>query len=115
MNIAIVGAGGAVGREILEILEGGALPVDNLRLFGSARSAGSRLKFRDQEIIVEELTRESDFSGVDYALVSAGASVSRDFADVITAHGTIMVDNSSAFRMDRMCPWWGPKSMVSMP
>ncbi len=104
MNIAIVGAGGAVGREILEILEGGALPVDNLRLFGSARSAGSRLKFRDQEIIVEELTRESDFSGVDYALVSAGASVSRDFADVITAHGTIMVDNSSAFRMDKDVP-----------
>ena len=104
MNIAIVGAGGAVGREILEILEGGALPVDNLRLFGSARSAGSRLKFRDQEIIVEELTRESDFSGVDYALVSAGASVSRDFADAITAHGTIMVDNSSAFRMDKDVP-----------
>ena len=104
MNIAIVGAGGAVGREILTILEGGALPVDNLRLFGSARSAGSVMKFRGSDIIVEELTRESDFSGVDYALVSAGASVSRDFADVITAHGTIMVDNSSAFRMDKDVP-----------
>ncbi|MDE6300505.1 MAG: aspartate-semialdehyde dehydrogenase [Muribaculaceae bacterium] len=104
MNIAIVGAGGAVGREILEILEGGALPVDNLRLFGSARSAGSVMKFKGSDITVEELTRQSDFSGVDYALVSAGASVSRDFADVITAHGTIMIDNSSAFRMDKDVP-----------
>ena len=104
MNIAIVGAGGAVGREILKVLEGGALPVDNLRLFGSARSAGSKMNFRDREIEVEELTRQSDFNGVDYALVSAGASVSRDFADVITAHGTIMIDNSSAFRMDDDVP-----------
>ncbi len=104
MNIAIVGAGGAVGREILKVLEGGALPVDNLRLFGSARSAGSKMNFRGREIEVEELTRQSDFNGVDYALVSAGASVSRDFADVITAHGTIMIDNSSAFRMDDDVP-----------
>ena len=104
MNIAIVGAGGAVGREILKVLEGGALPVDNLRLFGSARSAGSKMNFRGREIEVEELTRQRDFNGVDYALVSAGASVSRDFADVITAHGTIMIDNSSAFRMDDDVP-----------
>ncbi len=104
MNIAIVGAGGAVGREILNVLEGGALPVDNLRLFGSARSAGSTLPFRGREIVIEELTRESDFSGVDYALVSAGASVSREFADVITAGGAVMVDNSSAFRMDDDVP-----------
>lgn len=97
-------AGGAVGREILKVLEGGALPVDNLRLFGSARSAGSKMNFRGREIEVEELTRQSDFNGVDYALVSAGASVSRDFADVITAHGTIMIDNSSAFRMDDDVP-----------
>ena len=104
MNIAIVGAGGAVGREILNVLEGGALPVDNLRLFGSARSAGTVLPFRGQNIVIEELTRESSFAGVDYALVSAGASVSRDFADVITSHGTVMVDNSSAFRMDADVP-----------
>lgn len=104
MNIAIVGAGGAVGREILNVLEGGALPVDNLRLFGSARSAGTVLPFRGQNIVIEELTRESSFAGVDYALVSAGASVSRDFADVITRHGTVMVDNSSAFRMDADVP-----------
>jgi len=104
MNIAIVGAGGAVGREIIKVLEGGALPVDNLRLFGSARSAGSKLPFRGKEFEIEELTRQSDFTDVDYALVSAGASVSRDFADIITAHGTIMIDNSSAFRMDDDVP-----------
>ncbi len=104
MNIAIVGAGGAVGREIMNVLEGGALPVDNLRLFGSARSAGSKLPFRGRQIVIEELTHQSDFSGVDYALVSAGASVSREFADTITAAGTIMIDNSSAFRMDDDVP-----------
>lgn len=104
MNIAIVGAGGAVGREILKVLEGGALPVDNLRLFGSARSAGSSMPFKGQDIVIEELTHDSDFSGVDYALVSAGASVSREYAGVITAHGTIMIDNSSAFRMDDDVP-----------
>lgn len=104
MNFAIVGAGGAVGREILKVLEGGALPVGNLRLFGSARSAGRTLTFQGKEIEIEELTHESDFSGVDFALVSAGASVSREFASVITAHGTVMVDNSSAFRMDEDVP-----------
>ncbi len=104
MNIAIVGAGGAVGREILKVLEGGALPVDNLRLFGSARSAGSTLTFNNKEITIEELTHESDFSGVDIALVSAGGSVSTEYAPVITAHGTLMIDNSSAFRMDEDVP-----------
>lgn len=104
MNITIVGAGGAVGREILSLLEGGALPVDNLRLFGSARSAGSKLPFKGQEIEIEQLTHESDFSGVDYALVSAGGSTSVEYADVITRHGTLMIDNSSAFRMDNDVP-----------
>lgn len=104
MNIAIVGAGGAVGREIIKVLEGGALPVDNLRLFGSERSAGSTLPFRGKDIVIEQLTHQSDFSDVDYALVSAGAGVSREYADVITAHGTLMIDNSSAFRMDADVP-----------
>lgn len=104
MNFAIVGAGGAVGREILKVLEGGALPVGNLRLFGSERSAGRTFTFQGKEIVVEQLTHASDFSGVDFALVSAGASVSREFASVITAHGTVMVDNSSAFRMDEEVP-----------
>ena len=104
MTIAIVGASGAVGREILNVLEAGYIPVDNLRLFGSARSAGTTLPFHGKEIVIEELTTESSFEGVDYALVSAGASVSRRFADIITAHGTVMVDNSSAFRMDDDVP-----------
>lgn len=104
MNIAIVGASGAVGREILRVLEDGYIPVDNLRLFGSARSAGTTLPFRGKEIVIEELTHSSSFEGVDYALVSAGAGVSREFAETITAHGTVMVDNSSAFRMDEDVP-----------
>ena len=104
MNIAIVGAGGAVGREFLKLLEGGALPVDNLRLFGSERSAGSAIPFRGKPVTIELLSPESDFSGVDFALVSAGGSASLQFAEVITRHGTIMVDNSSAFRMDDDVP-----------
>lgn len=104
MNIAIVGAGGAVGREILGILGEGALPVDNLRLFGSARSAGSKMTFRGKEIVIEQLTHESDFSDVDYALVSAGADTSREYADTITRHGTVMIDNSSAFRLEPDVP-----------
>lgn len=104
MNIAVVGAGGAVGREIMKVLEVGALPVDNLRLFGSERSAGSKLKFNDREITVELLSHESDFSGIDFALVSAGAGVSREYAEVITRHGAIMIDNSSAFRLEDDIP-----------
>lgn len=104
MNIAIVGAGGAVGREIIKVLEGGALPVGNLRLFGSERSAGSKLKFNNRDITVELLSHESDFTGVDFALVSAGAGVSREYAEVITRHGAIMIDNSSAFRLDAGVP-----------
>ncbi len=104
MNIAIVGAGGAVGREILNVLEGGALPVDNLRLFGSERSAGSTMTFNGRELPVEMLSQDSDFGDVDYAFVSAGADVSRRFATVITAGGAMMIDNSSAFRMDADVP-----------
>lgn len=104
MNIAIVGAGGAVGREIIKVLEGGALPVGNLRLFGSERSAGSKLKFKNRDITVELLSHDSDFSGVDFALVSAGAGVSREYAGVITRHGALMIDNSSAFRLDADVP-----------
>lgn len=104
MTIAIVGASGAVGREIINVLEGSKLPVEHLRLFGSARSAGTTLPFRGKEITIEELSRQSSFEGVDFALVSAGAGVSREFADIITAHGTVMVDNSSAFRMEPDVP-----------
>ncbi len=104
MNIAIVGASGAVGHEFIRVLEEQNFPVDNLRLFGSSRSAGSVMKFRGKDYIIEQLTEESDFSGVDFAFTSAGASTSKRFADVITRHGTVMIDNSSAFRMDADVP-----------
>ena len=99
MNIAIVGASGAVGQEFLRVLDEQNFPVDGLRLFGSVRSAGQTRTFRGREYVIEELTRESDFSDVDIAFTSAGAGTSKAFADVITAHGTVMIDNSSAFRM----------------
>ncbi len=104
MNVAIVGASGAVGQELLNVLQQRHFPVDKLRLFGSARSAGSKYTFCEKEIEVELLSEEADFSGVDIAFVSAGASVSKQYADVITRHGTLMIDNSKAFRMDTDVP-----------
>ncbi len=104
MNIAIVGASGAVGQEFLRVLDEQNFPIDNLRLFGSKRSAGSTRTFRGKEYVIEELTPESDFSGVDIAFTSAGAGTSKEYADVITRHGTLMIDNSSAFRMDEDVP-----------
>lgn len=106
MNIAIVGASGAVGQELLRVLNEQKFPVSNLRLFGSARSAGSKYDFRGTSVEVELLTRETPdaFKGVDIAFVSAGASTSVEFADLITRHGTLMIDNSSAFRMDDDVP-----------
>ena len=104
MNIAIVGASGAVGQEFLRVLAEQNFPIDNLRLFGSARSAGREYSFKGKSYTVEELTHESDFSGIDIAFTSAGASTSREFADTITRHGTLMIDNSSAFRMDDDVP-----------
>lgn len=104
MNIAIVGASGAVGQEFLRVLTEQDFPVDNLRLFGSSRSAGQTRMFRGKEYTIEELTHDSDFSGIDIAFTSAGAGVSREYADTITRHGAIMIDNSSAFRMDPDVP-----------
>lgn len=104
MNIAIVGASGAVGAEFLRVLAEQNFPVDNLRLFGSKRSAGTSRVFRGHEYVIEELTHDSDFSGVDIAFASAGAGTSREFAETITRHGTLMIDNSSAFRMDPDVP-----------
>lgn len=104
MNIAIVGASGAVGQEFLRVLDEQNFPIDNLRLFGSKRSAGSTRTFRGKEYVIEELTHESDFSGVDIAFTSAGASTSKEYAETITRHGTLMIDNSSAFRMDEDVP-----------
>lgn len=105
MNVAIVGASGAVGQEFLRVLEEGNFPVDKLRLFGSARSAGSVVEWCGRTCVIEELTPDPDlFEGVDVAFVSAGAGVSKQYADIITRHGALMIDNSSAFRMDADVP-----------
>ncbi len=100
MRIAIVGASGAVGQEFLRVLEERDFPADELLLFGSERSAGSKYGFRGKEMEVRLLRHNDDFKGVDYAFVSAGAGTSREFAETITRYGTTMIDNSSAFRMD---------------
>ena len=105
MNIAIVGASGAVGQEFLRVLAEQNFPIDELRLFGSSRSAGRKYTFKGKEYTVRELTRnEADFEDIDFAFTSAGAGISREFADVITARGALMIDNSSAFRMDADVP-----------
>ena len=104
MNAAIVGVSGAVGQEFLRVLEERNFPVDELALFGSARSAGSVYKFNGREIVVKELKHNDDFKGIDIAFASAGAGTSKEFAETITKHGTIMIDNSSAFRMDEDVP-----------
>ncbi len=99
MNTAIVGASGAVGHELLKILEERNFPVDNLKLFASERSAGQRIVFKGEEYTIEELRHGDGFKGVDIAFVSAGASTSLEYAEDITRFGTVMIDNSSAFRM----------------
>ena len=105
MKIAIVGASGAVGQEFLTILnEREDFPVDELVLFGSARSAGTKYMFRGKEIEVKLLQHNDDFKDIDIALTSAGGSTSVEFAETITKHGTLMIDNSSAFRMDADVP-----------
>ena len=104
MKIAIVGVSGAVGQEFLRVLDERNFPLDELVLFGSARSAGQVYNFRGVDYVVKELKHNDDFMGIDYAFVSAGGSVSKEYADTITKHGTVMIDNSSAFRMDTDVP-----------
>lgn len=104
MRVAIVGASGAVGQEFLRVLEERNFPMDELLLFGSKRSAGTAYKFRGKEITVKLLAHNDDFKGVDIAFVSAGGGTSKEFAETITKHGAIMIDNSSAFRMDEEVP-----------
>lgn len=104
MNIAIVGASGAVGQELLRILAQRKFPITNLRLFGSARSAGTTYHFCEKDYVVEELKHGDLFKEIDIAFVSAGGSVSKEYAEDITKYGAIMIDNSSAFRMDKDCP-----------
>lgn len=102
-NVAIVGATGAVGQTIIKILEDRNFPIDTLKLLSSARSAGKKVQFKDKEIEVEEATAES-FSGMDIALFSAGGSVSEKFAPSAVESGAVVVDNTSAFRMDDKVP-----------
>ena len=104
MKIAIVGASGAVGQEFLSILENHPMPIEELRLFGSKRSAGSSYRFRGEDIVVRELQHNDDFKDIDVALCSAGGSTSIEFAETITKHGAFMIDNSSAFRMEEDVP-----------
>ena len=104
MKIAIVGVSGAVGQEFLSILENHPMQIEELRLFGSKRSAGSTYRFRGEDIVVRELQHNDDFMDIDVALCSAGGSTSLEFAETITKHGTFMIDNSSAFRMEDDVP-----------
>lgn len=104
MKVAIVGVSGAVGQEFLRVLDEQNFPIDELLLFGSERSAGKTYTFRGKDYTVQLLQHNDDFKGVDFAFVSAGAGVSREFAATITKHGAVMIDNSSAFRMDSDVP-----------
>lgn len=104
MKIAIVGISGAVGQELLSVLTERNFPVESLKVFGSARSAGKKYKFRGKDIEVLELQHNDDFKDIDIAFVSAGGSISIEYAPTITKHGAIMIDNSSAFRMDDDVP-----------
>ena len=102
-HVAVVGATGAVGVEMIKTLEKRNFPVGKLTLLASARSLGKKLKFRGQEVAITELTKDS-FKGIDIALFSAGGSISKEFAPIAAKVGCVVVDNSSAFRMDPTVP-----------
>lgn len=105
MRVAIVGVSGAVGQEFLSILEARKdFPISEFSIFGSSRSAGKKYTFRGKEYIVKELKHNDDFKNIDIAFTSAGGSTSIEFADTITKFGAVMIDNSSAFRMDKDVP-----------
>ena len=104
MKVAIVGASGAVGQEFLRLLDERNFPMDELVLFGSERSAGTTYTFRGQELTVKLLQHNDDFKDIDIAFTSAGAGTSKEFAETITKYGCVMIDNSSAFRMDADVP-----------
>jgi aspartate-semialdehyde dehydrogenase len=103
LHVAIVGATGAVGVELIKVLERRSFPLAKLTLLASARSAGKALPYKGEEIPVQEL-REDSFTGVDIAIFSAGAAISKQFAKAVFNAGAVMVDNSSAFRMDDSVP-----------
>lgn len=103
-NVAIVGATGMVGRTFLQVLEERDFPIENLYLFASAKSSGSTILFRNKEYTVEELTEESFDRDIDIALFSAGGDISKKFAPIASKKGVIVVDNSSAWRMEENIP-----------
>ena len=102
-NVAIVGATGAVGAELLDVLGRRAFPLGKLRLLASARSAGRKVSFRGEELPVEEL-RDDSFAGIDIAFFSAGGETSRKYVPLAAAAGAVVIDNSSVFRMDPEVP-----------
>jgi aspartate-semialdehyde dehydrogenase len=102
-HVAVVGATGAVGIEMIKTLEKRKFPVGKLTLLASARSVGKKLKFQGKDVAVQELTKDS-FKGIDIALFSAGGSISKEFAPIAAQAGCVVVDNSSAFRMDPNVP-----------
>ncbi len=104
MRVAIVGASGAVGQEFLRVLAERNFPITNLKLFGSSRSAGREYEFRGEKIMVQELRHGDDFKDLDIVFTSAGGSISQEYAEDITRFGAVMIDNSSAFRMDEDVP-----------
>lgn len=102
-HVAVVGATGAVGIEMIKTLEKRSFPVGKLTLLASARSVGKKLKFKGEDITVKELTKDA-FTGIDIALFSAGGSISKEFAPIAAKAGCVVIDNSSAFRMDPEVP-----------
>src|SRR5574344_1110001 len=104
MKVAIVGASGAVGQEFLRVLAERNFPMDDLVLFGSERSAGRKYSFKGKDYEVKLLQHNDDFKGIDIAFVSAGGGTSKDYAETITKYGAVMIDNSSAFRMENDVP-----------
>lgn len=103
VNVAVLGATGAVGQHILQLLEQRDFPIERLKLLSSARSAGKQIEFKGQTLTVEEATPDS-FEGVDIALFSAGGSVSKALASEAVARGAVVIDNTNAFRMDPDTP-----------
>ncbi len=104
MRVAIVGTSGAVGQEFLRVLAERNFPLTELSLFGSLRSAGSVYDFKGEKLTVKELKHGDDFKGIDIVFTSAGASISKEYAADITKFGAVMIDNSSAFRMESDIP-----------
>lgn len=102
-NLAVVGATGAVGQKMIQLLEDTAIPVGSLKLLASKRSAGKKIPFRGHELVVEETTADS-FSGIDIALFSAGGAITKSFEQAARQSGAVVIDNTSAFRMDEQTP-----------